>query len=437
MYFSKSIFAKLLVIVIIYSIIINFIVILFLKSNQDKDSIYNNSKILTKMQKIFTEEIGVPPDSTISKEIANEYNINIRYKYKDSIWSSSPNIPTIDEISNYNEYVESNKGENYFTFYHKEFLYSVTKIEDGIIILSYYYNPDEALDLEKVIVAVILHLSMFFIPLYFILRWLMNPIKTISYAVNQIGEGNYDVNLKIDRDDEFGELAESLNNMTTRVKDSIRAKEQLLMDISHELRSPLTRIKFGLNLGRSKEKINEDVIEIESMIKKTLDYYRNEFFFLEANLTDTNAITLIENIISSFEIQKIRIAFYNFAKNKNRIIIRADEEKLTIAIRNLISNALKYSPENKNILVSIDETKKFYKISVRDFGVGLKKEDMNKIFEPFSRIDSSRSKKTGGYGLGLAIVKKIVELHNAIIEVKSEENEGTEMIIKFKKNIYN
>jgi signal transduction histidine kinase len=169
------------------------------------------------------------------------------------------------------------------------------------------------------------------------------------------------------------------------------------------------------------------------MIKKTLEYYRNEFYFSEANLSDTNIIPLLENVISSFDIQKIRISFYNFSKNKNRIIIKADEEKLTIAFRNLISNALKYSPADKNILVSIDETEKFYKIGVRDFGVGMKKEDMQKIFEPFSRIDSSRSKKTGGYGLGLAIVKKIIDLHNAFIEVKSELNEGTEMIVGFRK----
>ena len=242
--------------------------------------------------------------------------------------------------------------------------------------------------------------------------------------------------LSIDREDEFGELAKSLKNMTFRVKDSISAKEQLLMDISHELRTPLTRIKFGLELGSPKEKINDDVTEIENMIKKTLEYYRNEFFFLEANLSDTNLIPLLKNVISFFDIQNIRIVFYNFAKNKNRIIIKADEEKLTIALRNLISNALKYSPADKNILVSIDESEKYYKVGVRDFGVGMKKEDMHKIFEPFSRIDSSRSKKTGGYGLGLAIVKKIIDLHNAFIEVRSEENKGTEMIVKFKKWYY-
>jgi signal transduction histidine kinase len=433
---NESIFAKLIVLIVLYGFLINIAVVLFLNYNQDPDSIHQNRKILSKMEEILAQELGVPPDSTTAKKIFHDYNINIQYKYKDTSWSTSAFIPTIEEISRYNEFLVNNKDTNYFSFYHKDKIYGVTKIPDGIIILTYYYDPSEIFDLEKIILAIVIHLSLFFAPLYFLIKWLLNPIKPLTYAVKQIGDGNFDVELNVDRDDEFGELAKSLKNMTSRVKDSISAKEQLLMDISHELRTPLTRIKFGLELGSPKEKINDDVTEIENMIKKTLEYYRNEFFFLEANLSETNVIPLLENVISSFDIQLIRIVFYNFAKNKNKIIIRADEEKLTIALRNLISNALKYSPADKNILVSVDESEKYYKIGVRDFGVGMKKEDMHKIFEPFSRIDSSRSKKTGGYGLGLAIVKKIVDLHNAFIEVKSEENKGTEMIIKFKKLYY-
>ncbi len=436
MSFSKSIRYKIILIIVFFGLLLNLAVFIFLVSNRDKTSVHYDNILISRMQDNLIQEIGSPPDSNTALEISKEYNIGVRYKYKENNWSTSPDIPTINEISNYKEYVESYKEDDFFSFYYNDNIYGVSKIQDGVIILSYYYNPTDVFNSEKVIVAIVLHLIILIIPVYLIIKWLLKPLNTISYAVNQIGEGNYDVTLDIKRNDEFGELADSLNNMTSRVKDSIKAKEQLLMDISHELRSPLTRIKFGLDLGISKEKINEDVSEIENMIKKTLDYYRNEFFFLEAHLSDTNIISLLNDVISTFEADMVRIAFLNFTKNKNKIIIRADVEKLTIALRNLISNALKYSPENKKIIVCLDETDKYYKISVIDYGVGLKKGDIHKIFEPFSRIDSSRSKKTGGYGLGLAIVKKIVDLHNAQIEVKSEENQGTEMIIKFKKNSF-
>ena len=430
---KESIFAKLIILIVIYGVILNIAVVLFLNHNQNPEQIQHNIKILSKMEEVLLQNIGDPPDSSKAKEIANDLNVNIQYKYKDINWTSSESIQPIDVISKYKQFLDNENDSSYFTFNYKDIIYGVSKISDGIIVLSYYYNPSEILDFENVFLAIFVHLFLFFIPLYIILKWLLKPIESILGAIQQIGDGNFDVKLSVNRKDELGELAKSLENMSARVKDSITAKEQLLKDISHELRTPLTRIKFGLELGSPKEKINDDVSEIESMIKKTLDYYRNEFYFLEANLTDTNIIPLLEKVISSFNMYEIRIVFYNFTKNKNKIIIRADEEKLAIAFRNLISNALKYSNSEKNILVSIDETEKYYRIGVRDFGVGMKKEDMHKIFEPFSRIDSSRSKKTGGYGLGLAIVKKIVDLHNAFIEVRSEENEGTEMIVKFKK----
>jgi signal transduction histidine kinase len=432
----ESIFAKLIILIVIYGVLLNIVVVLFLNSNQNLDEINQNQKILVKMEEILAQDIGVPPDSSLAKEISKNFNIKIQFKNGNTKWSSTEIIPPIEEISKYKEFIENEKDTSFFSFYHGEKIYGVTKIPDGIIILSYYFNPTEIFNLETIILAIVIHLCLFFTPLYFILKWLLKPIESISNAVQQIGEGNFDIELPVNRSDELGELAKSLENMSFRVKNTINAKEQLLKDISHELRTPLTRIKFGLELGSPKEKINDDVIELENMIKRTLDYYRNEFFFLEANFNDTNVIPLLEKVISSFTIEINRIVFYNFTKNKSKIIIKGDEEKLTIAFRNLISNALKYSPNDKKILVGVDDTDKYYKISVRDYGVGMKKEDMHKIFEPFARIDSSRSKKTGGYGLGLAIVKKIVDLHNALIEVKSKEHEGTEMIIKFKKVIF-
>jgi signal transduction histidine kinase len=252
-------------------------------------------------------------------------------------------------------------------------------------------------------------------------------------AVQQIGSGNYDSELPVKKKDEFGELARSLKEMSLRVKDSIRAKEQLLVDVSHELRTPLTRIKFGLELNTPKEKINEDVMEIENMISKILEYYRNEYYYLQLNLKEVELVSFIENVIASYDLQKNRIDFLNYVKNKEKVAVNADEEKLIIVFRNLISNALKFSPNNKNIIICLEESDKNYIVSVKDFGEGIEEDQLYNIFEPFARVDSSRSKKTGGYGLGLAIVKKILDLHNASIDVKSMKDEGTEMIIKFKK----
>lgn len=432
MHINRSIFGKLIVLIIFYGILMNVAVVLFLNYNEGLKPKHLNRKILAKFDEYIARDIGIPPDSLKARKISKELNINIRYRYQNIEWTSSDNIPSIEEISNYYVYTEYNTGKESFSFFYKDKIYGIFKFTDGIIIVS-YYTPKEIFNFEKVILTIVLLISVFFTPLYFLLRWLLNPLKPLSSAVKQISEGNYDVELPVDRGDELGDLAKSLKNMSSKVKDSIRAKEQLLIDISHELRTPLTRIKFGLELGTPKEKINEDVIEIENMVKKILDYYRNEYYFLKINLSKTNLLTLIESLILTFDLQKNRIDFLNFTNYKDVLIINADEEKLKIAFRNLINNALKFSPEDKNIIISINESEKYYEIAFKDYGEGIKEEEIYKIFEPFARIDSSRSKKTGGYGLGLAIVKKIIDLHNAIIEVKSKENEGTEMIVKFKK----
>ncbi|MCX6164498.1 MAG: hypothetical protein NTU73_06495, partial [Ignavibacteriae bacterium] len=196
----ESIFAKLIVLFILFCFFINIAVVLFLNYHQNTDLIIQNRKMLAKMEEILAQDLGIPPDSTKAKTISRDYNINIQYKYKDVNWSSSEFIPSVEEITKYEEFTENKKDTNYFSFYYKEKIYGVTKIPDGIIILTYYYNPNEIFDLEKVILAIVIHLSLFFVPLYLLLKWLLNPVKSLSYAVKQIGDGNFDVELSVNRD---------------------------------------------------------------------------------------------------------------------------------------------------------------------------------------------------------------------------------------------
>jgi signal transduction histidine kinase len=429
---SKSIFIKLIFIIVLYGVLINIAVALFVNFSKEFKPKKNIHKIFIKLDDYILKDLGVPPDTVKAKIISDELGVNIRFRYKDFNWTTSNEIPPIEELSKDDEFSEHFPGNEPFTMHYKDKTFGVSKIPDGVFVLSYITNQD-IFNPEKAVLALVVLLSAIFIPLYFLLRWLFNPLKLLSDAVKQIGEGNYNIKFPVGKSDEFGDLARSLSEMSARVKDSIRAKEQLLIDVSHELRTPLTRIKFGLELGTPKETINEDVMEIENMIKKILEYYRNEYYYLKVDLIDIEIVPVIEDVISSFDLQRNRIEFINYLKNKKNILIKADDEKLKIAFKNIISNALKFSPDNKNVIVSVNEFDKYYEICFKDFGEGIEEEEVYKIFEPFSRIDSSRSKKTGGYGLGLAIVKKILDLHNASVEVKSKIDEGTEFIIKFKK----
>jgi signal transduction histidine kinase len=429
---GTSIFVKLILLIVTYGVLMNIAVALFINFSTEFKPKKLNRKYFTKMDEYLVKDLGTPPDTNKARNLSNDLNIGFRYKYLNSEWSTSQDVPTMDNISGSEEYIEHSKDKESFTFHFKDKMIGIYNIPEGFFILS-YPTPQDTFNPEKAVIALVVLLSVIFVPLYFLLSWLLSPLKSLSLAVEQIGDGNYEVELPVKRMDEFGEFARSLREMSSRVRDSIRAKEQLLVDVSHELRTPLTRIKFGLELNTPKEKINEDVTEIDNMIKKILEYYRNEYYYLQLNLSEIELVPLIENVIASYDLQKNRIEFLNYLKNKEKIVLNADEEKLKIVFRNLINNALKFSPENKNIIICLEESDKQYIVSFRDYGEGIDEDQIYKIFEPFSRIDSSRSKKTGGYGLGLAIVKKIIDLHGGTIEVKSTKDEGTEMIIKLKK----
>ena len=395
---GTSIFVKLILIIVVFGVLMNIAVALFINYSTEFKPKKLNRKYFSKMDEYLVKDMGNPPDTLKARTLSNDLGLGIRYYYQNTEWSTSADVPVLENFSGNEEYKEHSKSQESFTFHFKDKMMGIYKIPEGFFILS-YPTPQETFNPEKAVIALVVLLSLIFVPLYFLLNWLLKPLKTLSMAVQQIGSGNYDSELPVKKKDEFGELARSLKEMSLRVKDSIRAKEQLLVDVSHELRTPLTRIKFGLELNTPKEKINEDVMEIENMISKILEYYRNEYYYLQLNLKEVELVSFIENVIASYDLQKNRIDFLNYVKNKEKVAVNADEEKLIIVFRNLISNALKFSPNNKNIIICLEESDKNYIVSVKDFGEGIEEDQLYNIFEPFARVDSSRSKKTGGYGL--------------------------------------
>jgi len=313
-----------------------------------------------------------------------------------------------------------------FIVRYKDKPYSIFKYPKGVFIIE-PFNPD-MFKPERAIILLILFISVILILLYFLLRRLFRPLKDLSLAVQQIGDGYYNVKVPVNRKDELGELAESINEMSSKIDSSIKAKEQLLIDVSHELRSPLTRIKLGLEVGSPKEKIEEDVNEMEKMVRNLLENYRADTTMTTLNLEKVNIVELIEDSIDEYE-SSHRL---KLKKSKDSIFITADAEKLQIVFRNLIDNALKYS--SGDVEIEIKEEQDGILISFKDRGIGISEEDLKYIFEPFYRADRSRSRKTGGFGLGLSISKKIIEAHGGDIRIKSIVNEGTEVILKFRNN---
>jgi len=213
--------------------------------------------------------------------------------------------------------------------------------------------------------------------------------------------------------------------MSERIREMLSAREQLLLDVSHELRSPLTRMKVALEFipkDASRESLLDDVQEMEQMVTEILETARLKSEYGHLNLKETDLVKLIRDICITFEGQNPGIRFEN---TPEKCQIFADTEQIETVLKNLLANALKYSTaENAPVEIRLKKSDAGTLIEIQDYGPGIQDEELDLIFEPFYRTDKSRNKKTGGYGLGLSLCKTIIEAHGGTIDVQSNTGKG-------------
>jgi signal transduction histidine kinase len=423
----KSIFLKLIILVIFFGVLLNLSIWAFFRLSMDVKPKKIVPVYIAKMNDYIVKDLGFPPDTLKAKKLSDELNINIRFQSHQFNWTTSDYVPMLEELARSDDFKDKFPYKESFMMQHEKKPYYVAKSSQGIYIIA-PLSPQDFFNPERAIVIVILLISFILILLYFLLRWLFSPMKELSSAVNQIAQGNYNINIPVKRKDELGELASSINDMSVRIKQNIKAKEQLLIDVSHELRTPLTRMKLGLEVDSPKEKINEDVDEMERMITELIENYRSDTPYEKLNRENTDIVELLKDVIeASGSPQKINLE----TATNSPVILNVDPHKIKTAFRNLIDNALKYSSDS--ITVSVTTSDHAVTVSVKDVGIGIAEEDLKYIFEPFYRADPSRSRKTGGFGLGLAICKRIIEAHGGSILIKSKVNEGTEVFVSLSK----
>ncbi|KXK55452.1 MAG: histidine kinase [Chlorobi bacterium OLB5] len=423
---NLSIFLKLILIVFVFGILLNIVVLFIFQVNQDKKPRKFLRDFSRRMERSIIHEIGIPPDRDKAKQICSDLEIEMRFESSvspDNNWASNEDVPHLGDILMNPENKLRFEEDQSIIVGFKGRPYSVIRFPQGVFIIK-PFEPQVFFKPERAIIMLILFISIVIILLYFLLRRLFSPLKDLSGAVESIGAGNYNISLPKGRKDELGELADSITDMAGKINSSVKAKEQLLIDVSHELRSPLTRIKLGLEVGSSKEKIEEDVIEMERMITGLLENYRNDSGFASIKPVKAELSQLLEETVMEYAEQD-RL---NFIKPAKDIFASVDMDKMQVVFRNLIDNALKYSAGK--IDISVTEQKGEAVISVKDSGVGISEEDLKNIFEPFYRADRSRSRLTGGFGLGLSICKKIVDAHKGVLSILSSPGKGTEAIIK-------
>ena len=425
-----SIFLKLILLIIVFIILVNASIGFIIRMSFEGGPFKPPNKLSYMFNDYFLKDIGDPPDTIKARAVLREMGLNIRFETSASGWSSNPDVPTISELKGQSDF-EERKDREKFTVRKNNRFYEIVNTGKGFVIFA-PPMPRDDLNLEKSIIPLIIMITLLASLLYFSLRWIFGPIKKLSYTVEQISEGNFETSLEINRKDELGNLGDSINKMKNNISNMLKSKESLLIDVSHELRSPLTRIKLAnefVDDDKIKHKINDDVKEMETMISGLLDTYRLENINGGSIAEKADIVKLINEVSSKFQSAEIKII-----SERDRMDVRIEKEKIETALKNIIDNAVKYS-DGKPIEIRIsgnpaDRNETI--ISIKDSGRGIEKEELDKIFEPFYRVDKSRDKKISGYGLGLSIVKKILDSHKSSIDITSTPGIGTEFRIKLR-----
>ena len=220
--------------------------------------------------------------------------------------------------------------------------------------------------------------------------------------------------------------------MTDRIRDMLHTKEQLLLDVSHELRSPLTRVKVALEFlseSKARDSIAGDISEMEKMINDILETARMHHLHGELKLQQTSLAKLLQEILPDYEKQLPAVQMDQFSET---LVINIDPGQIKTVLKNIISNAIKFSNAASDpVRISVNQQSHFTVVQIADSGIGIPAEELSFIFEPFYRVDKSRSKETGGYGLGLSLCKTIMDAHDGKIEVTSKAGEGTTVSLYF------
>ena len=374
------------------------------------------------------KDIGDPPDRMRAKAIADHTDMNIHFENPETAWTI-PESATVPDFSNPHHLWHDSRKVQVGGSRHGHFI----KVNHGGGRLIFWRLKSDAFEQQaaKAVVKVCVLILLILTGAYLYIRRVMQPVRWMTAAMDQYGDGNLDYRMPLKRADEFQDLAEAVNRMADRIQALLEAKEKLLLDVSHELRTPIARLKVGIELlsdEEDKASLSEDLAEMESMVTEILEAARLRQSAASLNVQKVVIRSLIYTVAAEFKEQPPGIQLISIEETE----LSLDPQKARTVLKNVIDNAVKYSRESqKPVDIKAYREEENYYISVRDFGIGIPEEDLKRVFEPFFRVDLSRSRETGGFGLGLSLCKAIMEAHGGDIRIESELGRGTQAIICF------
>lgn len=320
-----------------------------------------------------------------------------------------------------------------------------TKEIIGVIVMS--FSTKSIIDITSIVeskavvlcIAIVIAVIMLAI-LYSV--YVTKPFKKITSSIDRMTEGYLDEKLTVSGFTEMRNISESFNHMIVRMQKLEKSRQEFVSNVSHELKTPITSIKvladslvmqedapiemyreFMVDITDEIERENKIINDLLSLVK--LDKTASEM-----NIASININELLEQLMKRLRPIAAKRNIEVVLESYRPVIAEVDEVKLSLAISNLIENAIKYNVDEGWVRVSLNADHKFFYIKVSDSGVGIPEDAQDFIFERFYRVDKARSRETGGTGLGLSITRNAILMHRGAIKVYSKVNEGTTFTVR-------
>jgi signal transduction histidine kinase len=377
----------------------------------------------------LVRDLGFPPEIDRAVELADRTGMTIHYFSPEGEWSTSGRPPSAPLERIRTRYSAGPVQTGVFDGNH----YLIYRMDSEHRFL-FEIGRDPAKDRRLAWLGpfLVLMVTLLFIGSYRWVRRIMAPLRPLTEGVRLVGSGRLDHRVSVQRLDELGELASAFNSMTERLQALIHFKDRMLLDVSHELRSPLTRMKVALVMSPDsalKESLSEDIDEMERMVTTILTNARAQSGNLTLERQRVDFASLIRDSLEPFMDQPPGVRFQNPTESFETFV---DPEKVKTVLGNVTGNAIKYSKETSGpVTVRLYAGLDSLIVEIQDEGIGIPEQDLAFVFEPFYRVDRSRSRETGGVGLGLSLCKAIMEAHGGSISMESTLGKGTTVRIKF------
>lgn len=412
----------------------------YIKETRSRDDL----KVVQYVEQLYGDNNGLNPQSLMSimhYSYSEAVTVRLRDMQNNIIWSSGT-PETMHDMMGDNEGSDSSLVFRSYPLNYNGSKIGTIDVGRPRSIISSLEDKQFLRTINSVFAAAFLF-SLIIAVLYSsrISKRFLKPIYQIKENAKLIEDGKYKkLNEVRTNTFELYDLSISVKELAERLDYQDALRKRMTSDIAHELRTPLSTLQSHIEAFMDGvwepdiEKlsiVHSEITRLTKLIKELSDLSTIESDEIKLNKSEINLSELLNNIIESFDPLFISNNIHLHKEIQSDIQFWADEDRLKRVFINILSNACKYTNENGDVRISLEQLKDIIRITVDDSGIGIPKEDIKHVFERFYRSDLSRSRGTGGTGIGLTITRALVEAHDGRIRIESEEGKGTKVIIEF------